>query len=255
MAERQIQKYGWIPDIPDHRDLQFSSHFQALAALPASVDLRPNMPGIYDQGKLGSCTANSIGAAFEYDLMKQSLPSFTPSRLFIYYNERKLEGTIKVDSGAMLRDGIKTVAKEGACKETTWPYDITKFARRPTIKSYQEGVKHVGLKYYSVTQTENDIKTALASGFPVIFGFAVYSYFESAEMSKNAVLELPKPGESMLGGHAVLIVGYDDATRRFTVRNSWSANWGDNGHFYMAYDYVTNSSLADDFWVLEQISG
>ena len=255
MTERQVQKYGWIPDLPDHRDLQFSSEVQSLAVLPASIDLRPNMPAVYDQGNLGSCTANSIGAAFEYELKKQNSPSFTPSRLFIYYNERKIENTIKSDAGAMIRDGIKTVANEGACKETTWPYVITKFASKPTVKSYQEGLKHIGVKYYSVKQTESDIKTALASGYPVVFGFSVYSYFESADMAKKAILNLPQAGEKMLGGHAVLIVGYDDKTKRFTVRNSWSANWGDKGYFYMSYDYVCNPKLASDFWVLQQISG
>ena len=255
MSNRTMQKYGWLPDLPDYRDYKFSESFTAQAALPASVDLRPKMPPVYNQGNLGSCTGNAIAAALEYDLIKQNLPSFTPSRLFIYYNERLLEGTVRSDSGAMIRDGIKTVSKQGACKETIWPYDVVKFARKPTIAAYKDGLTHVGLSYYSVNQTELDIKTALASNFPVVFGFTVYSSFEGQEVASTGIVKMPAAGESVLGGHAVLIVGYDDKKRQFIVRNSWGPNWGASGYFYMPYDYVTNLNLADDFWVISKISG
>jgi len=202
-----------------------------------------------------NCTANSIGAAFEYDLMQQKLPSFTPSRLFIYYNERSVEGTIKSDSGAMIRDGIKVVNKLGACKETTWTYDISKFAKKPSTAAFKEAMSHLGVKYYSVKQTEFDIKTALASGFPVVFGFTVYESFESATVAKTGIVNMPAKTEKSLGGHAVLIVGYDDAKRQFRVRNSWGPSWGLKGYFLMPYDYVVNPNLASDFWVLQQISG
>ena len=255
MKEIQFKKYGWMRDIPDFRDLQFNDHFSTMEALPSIVDLRPQMPPVYDQGQLGSCTANAIGAAIQYELTKQNLPSFTPSRLFIYYNERSMEGTINSDSGAMIRDGIKSINLKGACPEDLWPYDISKFTKKPVVKTYTIARKHKGVKYYSVPQTENDIKTALAQGFPVVFGFGVYTYFESADMAKTGVLNMPGQGEQMLGGHAVLIVGYKDDTRQFIVRNSWSANWGQAGYFYMPYDYVTNNQLADDFWVIQQMSG
>jgi C1A family cysteine protease len=255
METRSIKKYGWLPDLPDHRDLQFSEKFTAQAVLPASVDLSSKMPAVYDQGELGSCTANAIGAAFEYDLIQQKLPSFTPSRLFIYYNERSVEGTIKSDAGAMIRDGIKVVNKLGACKEVTWTYDITKFAKKPTTAAFKEAMSHLGVKYYSVNQTENDVKTALASGFPVVFGFTVYEGFESPAVAKTGVLNMPTSTERQLGGHAVLIVGYDDAKKQFKVRNSWGSSWGMKGYFVMPYQYVTNPKLASDFWVLQQISG
>ena len=255
METRSIKKYGWLPDLPDHRDLQFSEKFTAQAVLPSSVDLSSKMPAVYYQGELGSCTANAIGAAFEYDLIQQKLPSFTPSRLFIYYNERSVEGTIKSDAGAMIRDGIKVVNKLGACKEVTWTYDITKFAKKPTTAAFKEAMSHLGVKYYSVNQTENDVKTALASGFPVVFGFTVYEGFESPAVAKTGVLNMPTSTERQLGGHAVLIVGYDDAKKQFKVRNSWGSSWGMKGYFVMPYQYVTNPKLASDFWVLQQISG
>src|SRR5436853_3992768 len=96
----KIQRYGWIPDLPDQRDQFFAAPFQALQSLPHSVDLRPSCPAVYDQGQLGSCTANAIGGAIEFDQLKQHLAqTFTPSRLFIYYNERVIEGTVDADSG------------------------------------------------------------------------------------------------------------------------------------------------------------
>src|SRR5437870_13626801 len=109
----KIQRYGWIPDIPDQRDHLFAAPILAPQTLPAKVDLRKKCPPVYDQGQLGSCTANAIAGAVEFDQMKERLPQiFVPSRLFIYYNERVIEGSVDSDSGAMLRDGIKTVASQ-----------------------------------------------------------------------------------------------------------------------------------------------
>src|SRR5512133_3060968 len=109
----------------------YSAPESVLTKLPKKVDLRSKMPKVYDQGQLGSCTANAIGAAFEFGQVKQGLKDFMPSRLFIYYNERAMEGTIDTDSGAMIRDGMKSVAKRGAPKEDTWPYEIDRFRDKP----------------------------------------------------------------------------------------------------------------------------
>src|SRR3989440_2703094 len=115
---RKVAGYGWIPDLPDQRDHLYAAPPPVVSALPPSSDLRPHCPPVYDQGQLGSCTANAIGAAIQFDRMKQNLsPNFVPSRLFIYYNERVMEGTVSTDSGAQIRDGIKSVAKQGACPE------------------------------------------------------------------------------------------------------------------------------------------
>ena len=122
MEEHLVKWYGWIPDIPDHRDMMYSAPPHVVSALPAMVDLRAKCPPVYDQGQLGSCTANAIAAALQFDQMKQGEQSFTPSRLFIYYNERAVEHTVSQDAGAMIRDGIKSVAKLGAPPEDPdWP--------------------------------------------------------------------------------------------------------------------------------------
>ena len=134
---RKIRRYGWIPDLPDQRDHLYAAPPAFLAALPPSTDLRSGCPAVYDQGRLGSCTANAIGGAIEFDRMKQKLPDFVPSRLFIYYNERVIEGTVSSDSGAQIRDGIKTVASQGVCPEPDWPYDITKFTQKPPANAWK----------------------------------------------------------------------------------------------------------------------
>ena len=131
LRTRTVQRFGWVPDLPDARDFLYSAPEDVLVALPKKVDLSAKMPPVYDQGQLGSCTANAIGAAFEFEQMKQQQKDFMPSRLFIYYNERAIEGTIDSDSGAMIRDGIKSVAKIGVCPEDTWPYDIARFTEKP----------------------------------------------------------------------------------------------------------------------------
>ena len=129
MAElhpRRRRGFGWVPDLPDARDHLFATRPATVGALPASVDLRAQCPAqVYDQGRIGSCTANAIAGAFEFDLLKQQLADFMPSRLFIYYNERSIEGSVGTDSGAMIRDGMKSVATLGVCSEDDWKYDDT----------------------------------------------------------------------------------------------------------------------------------
>ncbi len=252
---RPTARYGWIPDLPDHRDHMYGAPLPVLAALPPSVDLRANCPEeIYDQGHLGSCTANAIGAAFEFDLAKQGLRDFMPSRLFIYFNERRIEGTINCDSGAMIRDGIKTVSKQGVCTEKTWPYDITKFTDKPTQACYTEAAGNRAQSYQRVPQVLNQMRGCLAHGFPFVFGFQVFESFESDAVAKTGEVPLPGTGEQPLGGHAVLAVGYNDATARFLVRNSWGADWGQGGYFTMPYTYLTERNLASDFWAIAQVS-
>src|SRR5208283_5132068 len=100
--EHKIKRYGWVPDLPDHRDHMYAAPGEVVSQLPSQVDLRNQCPPVYDQGELGSCTANAIAAAMEFERIKQNLPDFLPSRLFIYYNERVIEGTVNSDGGAQI---------------------------------------------------------------------------------------------------------------------------------------------------------
>jgi C1A family cysteine protease len=253
LAVRTQKRYGWRPDHPDMRDYLLA--VEPAKALPRRVSLRAQMPAVYDQGQLGSCTANSIGAILEFNELKQAEPNAaTPSRLFIYYNERAMEGTIPQDSGAEIRDGIKSVAQLGAPPETTWPYVITKFARKPTKRAYRAALKHQAIQYARVTQTEMGIQNVLAAGYPISFGFTVYESFES-NVGSDGVVPMPEPDETVLGGHAVVAIGYKQIRRQlyFECRNSWGPDWADEGYFWLPASYVTSHSLARDFWVIEQV--
>jgi C1A family cysteine protease len=246
--------YGWKPDLPDIRDLSLSVAQEDLQNLPSSVDLTSGFPAPYDQGQLGSCTANALAAAYEFDLKKQGLTDFTPSRLFIYYNERNMEGSVSEDAGAMIRDGAKSIGKLGVCPETEWPYNVKKFADVPPQKAFQDALSHTAIKYQRVKRELPYLKSCLASGYPFVFGFTVYESFESDEVAKTGIVDLPKKTEQVLGGHAVIACGYDNASQRFRVRNSWGSGWAENGYFTMPYQYVTNHGLASDFWVIEAVS-
>jgi C1A family cysteine protease len=246
--------YGWVPDLPDQRDHMYAA--PPPAALPPKQDLRPQCPKVvYDQGQLGSCTANAIAAAIQFEQIRQQEKDFTPSRLFIYYNERAAEGTVSSDSGAKIRDGVKTVNRIGACAEDPdWPYDISKFAIKPPPVAFQHAPLGRVVQYLRVQQVLNQMKGCLAAGFPFVFGFSVYESFESSQVAQSGIVPMPAPGEALLGGHAVLAVGYDDGQQRFIVRNSWGPGWGLGGYCMMPYGYLTDGHLARDFWTFRLVA-
>lgn len=250
-------KYGWRRDKPDERDViaHFSKNKAKYFNGISDVDLRPKCPAVYDQGQLGSCTANGIGAVYQFDESKQGNTSdFVPSRLFIYYNERAMEGTVSQDAGAEIRDGIKSINTTGVCPETDWPYDISKFTYKPTQNCYDIAKNDRSLKYRRVQQSLDQIKLALSEGFPIVFGFMVYSSFESQQVSETGIVPYPKPDETLLGGHCVVIVGFKEKEKQFIVRNSWGASWGDEGYCYFPYKFILNPNLASDFWIVESVT-
>jgi C1A family cysteine protease len=254
-VQRTVEKYGWIPDLPDARDHRRRAPIPATPG-PPRLSLRATMPTIYDQSSLGSCTANGIASLIEFDRAKQGYsPLWTPSRLQIYYNERVIENSISQDSGAMIRDGIKASAAQGVCDEALWPYDPTKFTQQPPQNAVDEAAKHIIGSYARVVQTIDEIRACLQSGFPIVFGFAVYNSFETTVVSKTGIMPMPDlETEQAIGGHCVAGIGYDDDKKMIECRNSWGIGWGDAGHFWMPYEFIRSSDFCDDLWHIDAVS-
>ncbi|MFM2289019.1 MAG: hypothetical protein RL684_2162 [Pseudomonadota bacterium] len=253
---RRNSRFGWIPDLPDQRDHLYAAPPPVLRKLPPRVDLRPRCPPVFDQLRLGSCTANALAAAYLFDLKRQKMNrGFVPSRLFIYYNERVIEGTTASDAGAQLRDGIKSIGKLGVCDEPLWPYETLRYAKKPPSEAYDEARDHQTLEYQRVMQEGFQMKGCLSAGFPFVFGFMVYESFESPAVARTGRVPMPAPGEMPVGGHAVMAVGYDDKRQCYLCQNSWSTSWGEKGFFWMPYAYLGDAQLARDLWTIRAVEG
>lgn len=241
--------YKLKPDIEDLRDRVFrSSQYQTLTVLPKLVDLRDRCSPVVDQGNLGSCTANAIASGLREYWEIESGKLIPLSRLWLYWEERFLEGTVNEDAGAYIRDGMKVLQKKGCAPEAEWPYDITKFAQQPPALT--DTTQFRISEYHRVTNLAL-LKTALAEGYPVVIGIQVFESFESDEVAQTGIVPLPAPSEQLLGGHAVLAAGYKDDLHQkgqgmLICRNSWGPGWGDKGYFYLPYSYF--SKYVSDMW-------
>lgn len=270
-------KFGWLPDVPDQRDIPFRAVFRVPAKVPAKIDLRDGCSPVEQQGNLGSCTAQALVGALEFLELRslqspsgksriQNLPGVALwaktgpkskidafrdlSRLFVYYNERAAMGTITEDSGAMLRTGIKILKKLGVCREAIWPYQISRFKKKPPDNCFSEAGDHQVTAYQRL-HTLAEMKACLAMGLPFVFGFAVYEHVMSAQVRKSGIIRLPRQNERMIGGHAVMAIGYDDAKKILLFRNSWGSDWGNSGYGSLPYDYPESRELSDDFWCIQ----
>lgn len=260
MKSRSIKRYGWRRDpIWVKPEVKYGD-VMPVGILPSSVDLRAFDAPIWNQLDLGSCTAHASAGIFAHLLNKQKLPYFTPSRLKIYYDERVIDGDVVQDAGSSISDSV-TVLSQGVCDENLWPYDITKFAVAPPPNCYAASVNNKAITFKRVANaiSPSILKKCLADGFPFIFGFTVYESFESDAVANSGIVPMPqtdatgKITEQVVGGHAVMGVGFQDSTEMFLVRNSWGTNWGQAGYFWIPYKYLTDTYLANDFWTVELV--
>jgi C1A family cysteine protease len=248
--------YGCLRDRPDARDHSYTVPAAVLNKLPSQVDLRPQCPPVYEQRPLESCTANAVAGAIQFERMRHALkPDFTPSRLFIFYNERSLAGITAADSGVPIRDAIKAVKQRGDCPESEWPYDVKKFAERPPESCYRAAVRYMDMSYARLPQDLQHIKGCLAAGQPFILGFMIHASFETPAAEKTCTVPMPQSGDKLVGRHAVMAVGYDDAKGVVILRNSWGPHWGVAGYFYMPYAYISDPGLACDLWAIKLLPG
>lgn len=249
--------FGYIPDPPDKRDFKLKS--PALISYPSSVDLTPLLQPIRYQGKLMSCTAFATVALVEYVRNKQGLLRWDGSPLFTYYSTRKIEDSINSDEGAYARNALKSVAKDGVAKETTWPYVIENLTVNPPTSAWEEAEKHQSLVYYRVEQTKDNILHCLSEGYPFTFGAYLYESFMKTQTSWLVYDVVPMPDkatEKMVGGHCMLAVGYlsaADGSINIKVRNSWGTLIGLGGYHNIPLEYFLDPSLSSDFWTVRLV--
>lgn len=261
---REQRKYGWKKDNytesdiatrPELSQYKLMKYHPCLTDIPI-IDLRSKCPPVYNQGQLGSCTANATCGAYGFEMIKQGETYEEMSRLFLYYCSRKAEGHVDEDSGAELKDVVNVTQKIGLCLEKLWPYDISKFTEEPPAICNTDSELHRTAVAERVKQTNDDLKQCLLDGYPVIFGFNVYESFESEQVEKTGIMPMPNTTtEKLLGGHAVLLVGCTQISEKnyYIVRNSWGASWGDNGYFYMPAEFIIDPSMASDFWAIKLV--
>lgn len=224
-------------------------------AIATQVDPRPQMPPIFDQGQLGSCTANTTAGCFQYDAIQDGKDCGLLARLWIYYFERSLEGTLgQGDTGAIGHDAF-TVAKHGIPPETDWPYDISTFQNKPSAD--EPRAYTLSRAVHAPVQTKTAVQQVLSNGQTIAFGFTVYQSFESEQVAQTGIMPVPQPGEQVLGGHEVLAVGYlEDQPDYVLCRNSWGSvqtdgvEWGldgGDGYFLFPWSCFLDSSMTSDF--------
>lgn len=259
-----------VEDKPDERDYKYTP---TRKTLPKSIDLSEGLSSPILQGKLNSCTACAFSSIIEFDNRERKdpiegsgtiQPSYMPSQLFLYYNERALEGVIDENAPVEIRDGIKAAVKFGVCNYDMWPYVVDNYAVKPPDVAFDTARSCKALKYHSLKIDIDTLKNCLGEGMPFVFGFQLPESFTKypGGCSQTGIMTMPDENEKRQGGHAVAAFGYDDDKQYFYIRNSWSKYWGKEGYFYMPYDFVTGSynnngkeqANTFSFWTISQMS-
>jgi hypothetical protein len=238
----------WKPDDHDPRDFKFEA--PSTVTIPDTINLTRYESPIKDQGQEGSCTGFGISGLLEFKYWNLSTPQkliFSPQ--FIYYNERVVEGTLNEDSGAQIRTGMKVIANQGT--ETAWPYHDTpeEMVKKPSDAAFREAANYKISSYLRVTGLSGML-SCLAQKHPFTCGILLYESFDSDAVARTGMVPMPGTREQMLGGHCVDCVGYSKPHKLFIMRNSWSRDWGVKGHFYLPFDYLSDSNLGSDMWTL-----
>jgi C1A family cysteine protease len=246
-----------------NKRIRYTPSPDVLGALPAAVDLRGcGFPPVHAQGELNSCTAHVLSALLYHAMFTRcQREAFEPSRLFLYYNERDLRRAIgkarygRRGAPVCMADGIMSIRATGFCSEEQWPYVETMFDVKPAPSLYGFAARHCSHDYLPVAGNVAHLKACLAEGYPFACGIVMYRNFFGPAVRRSGIVPWPAPDETMRGGHALAVVGYDDARQHFIARNSFGAQWGDGGHCYLPYAYLGDPRYGFDFWIVRLASG
>jgi C1A family cysteine protease len=210
---------------------------------------------VYNQGPLNSCSAHALAGAMWFVARKHHPAAHGPSRMFIYYNERSMEKRPRCNVPVSLRDGHKSLRKVGACAEHLWRYQFKNFSVRPSKHCYERASDNRVERYARVVRELKQLKACLAAGQPFTMGMSVYHSFTTDSVKRRGIVPMPEDGEPLKGGHAVMVVCYRDASESFIVRNSYGAQWGVGGYFFLPYEYVlSHKHYAWDFWTILELT-
>jgi hypothetical protein len=242
---------GWIPDLPDIRDFSTPLRVRAPAGFPQAVDLRDRDWSVpFQQGATNSCTGHAVAFLFEAVHRRQTNSSFVASPSFIYWNARVIDRAQNVDNGASIRHGMRSVNVMGTCARDEWPLQYGVLVE-PELACFGAAIEHKAIEYHRLVRDIEVLRGNLARGSPFVFGFTVYESIERAKATGD--IDLPGSNERLIGGHAVVAIGYHDVSSRFLIRNSWG-DWGAAGYGTIPYEYLSNPNLTDDFWVMSAVT-
>lgn len=251
---------NWTPSLPA-RVPAFKPQISP-ATYPPFMTLLSKMPPIRDQGELGACTAFSAEAPIWIaQLTAGRKTPINPSPLFLYYNERVLNGQVGTDAGANISDIFRATNIYGICDESLWPYDEAQYTTKPPVVAYTAAQTERAHIYAPIPQLKENVIGCIHHGFPIDFGITVYDSFMSDSVAATGIIPMPASSESVQGGHAIDIVGYNDQNQEnagippltFVIRNSWATTWGAKGYGFLPYDYVLNPQYSSDFWMIRTI--
>ncbi len=250
---KDSESYKWLQE--HGRPLEIKG--LTITQLPSQFDNRENCSPVWDQQHLGACTgfASKSAAELVWNIATpEQKNQFLASALFQYWNERSFEGTTDKDSGATIADAIRALKQFGIAPDADWDYSdyAQRYLLKPSDQAFVDAKKHMDLDnigHAEIVQSAEAIKTALISKHAVIIGISVYESFMSPLTAKTGLVRMPNTvTEKLLGGHALLVVGYDDENKWYVVKNSWGEKWGDQGYCYIPYGYMHNAAFTSEIW-------
>jgi hypothetical protein len=251
MAGKWRPAGGWTPDLPYHKHKKYTdiADPSMLDHPKPTADLSGLFPEVVNQEGLNCCTACACTGAYEYEigLAQAHIVSARFSFIFVYYNQRVLQGSLHCNLGASIGDGLYTLSHRGVCTDDEWPVNFHEFEKKPYKSCYEDALGNRISAYYQLDRDIKQMKACLSEGHPFIFGF---SASDSTRNAPNGDIPIPGDDDSSIFGHAVVAVGYDDEKQLFNIRNSWGNAWGNNGYGTIPYSYLTEEGFSRDFWTI-----